>query len=70
MADSPVENSMVRSTTATVQLSLPIAPLALQEAEGQWEIVLPETSIEVEQQIEVIQQLIGAQGTERYGKLQ
>jgi putative transposase len=38
--------------------------------EGQWEIVSPETSIEVEQRIEVIQQLIGAQGTERYGKLQ
>ena len=40
-----------------VQLSLPIAPLTLQEAE-------------VQQRIEVIQQLISAQGTDRYGKLQ
>jgi len=70
MPDSPPENSIARSTTSPVQLSLPIAPLALQEAEGQWEIVVPESPIEVQQRIEVIQQLIAAQGTEQYGKLQ
>ncbi len=78
MSDSPLENSIERSLSCSVQLTLPIvpqasegiAPLGLQEAEGQWEIVASEPTIEVQQQIEVIQQLIAAQGTERYGKLQ
>ena len=61
---------MVGSIPSTVQLSSPLASLRLQEAEGQWEIVTAELTIAVQQQIEVIQQLIAAQGTERYGKLQ
>jgi len=70
MADLPWEKTMGRSTASTVQLSLPIAPVWLQESEGQWEIVSAEASIEVQQRIEVIQQLIAAQGIEGYGKLQ
>ena len=42
----------------------------LQEGEEQWEIVVSEPTIEVQQRIEMIQTLISAQGTERYGKLQ
>ena len=69
---------MERSTASPVQLSLPIAPqtseeiapLMLQEGEEQWEIVGSEPTIEVQQRIEIIQTLIAAQGTERYGKLQ
>jgi putative transposase len=69
---------MERPTASSKQLSLPIAsqasegiaPLMLQEAEGQWEIVAAEPTIEVQQRLEVIQQLIAAQGTDRYGKLQ
>ncbi len=70
---------MERSTASTVQLSLPIcaernlagiATPALRETDGEWEIVVSESSIEVQQRIEMIQTLISAQGTERYGKLQ
>jgi len=70
MADSPVENSTNRSLASSVQLRLPIAPVTLQATEGQWEIVASEPTIEVQQRIEIIQKLISAQGTERYGKLQ
>lgn len=70
MPDSPLENLMARSLSSSVQGSLPIAPLTLQESEGQWEIVVPEPTIEVQQRIEIIQTLISAQGTDCYGKLQ
>lgn len=70
MLDSPPGNSIARSMPSSVQLSLPIAPLPVQESEEQWEIVAPEPSIEMQQRIEVIQQLITSQGTEWYGKLQ
>jgi hypothetical protein len=70
MSDSPPKNSRGRSTPSTVQLSLPIASLSLQEADGQWEIVVPKTLIEVQQRIKIIQQLISVQGTECYGRLQ
>ncbi|MBE9010807.1 Mu transposase C-terminal domain-containing protein [Pseudanabaenaceae cyanobacterium LEGE 13415] len=42
----------------------------MREADGEWEIVASEPTIEVQQRIEIIQTLISAQGTERYGKLQ
>ena len=77
MRDSPAEKSIERSTASPEQLSFPIArqaceeiALLLQEGEEQWEIVVSEPTIEVQQRIEIIQTLISAQGTERYGKLQ
>jgi putative transposase len=77
MPDSSAEKSIERSTASPEQLSLPIArqaceeiALLLQEGEEQWEIVVSEPTIEVQQRIEIIQTLISAQGTERYGKLQ
>jgi putative transposase len=70
MADSLAEESIARSLSCSVELSRPIPPLWLEETEGSWEIVASERSIEVQQRIEVIQQLIGVQGTERYGKVQ
>ncbi|MEP0898832.1 helix-turn-helix domain-containing protein [Leptolyngbya boryana FACHB-1624] len=61
---------MTGSTTVPVQLSLPIAFSTEQEAEGEWEIVLPEPPIEVQERMEIIQKLISAQGTDSYSKLQ
>lgn len=70
MTDSPSEKSVVRSSGASDQLTNPIAAPALREAEGEWGIVAQELEIEVRQRVEIIQSLISAQGTERYGKLQ
>jgi len=79
MSDSPPEKAMERSTAASVPLSLPfsaerhaagIATPTLRETDGAWEIVVSEPSLEVQHRIEIIQTLISAQGTERYGKLQ
>jgi putative transposase len=70
MADSPVENTTVGSSASSVQLLLPIVPLMLQGSEEAWEIVAGERSIEVQQRLDVIQKIITAQGTDRYGKVQ
>jgi putative transposase len=77
MAESPPETTIERSTASLEQLSFPIAPqaweeiaLLVQEGEEQWEIVVSEATIEVQQRIEIIQTLISAQGLEGYGKLQ
>lgn len=70
MSDSPSEETMVGSSAASVQETLAIAASGLREGEGEWEIVAPELGIEVQQRMEIIQSLISAQGTERYGKLQ
>ena len=40
------------------------------ETDGEWEIVLAPMMIEMQQQMEVIQGLIAAQGTSRYGAIQ
>ena len=73
------ENAKGRSRASSVQLTLPIgaegnvagiAPPSLRETDEEWDIVAAEPPIEVQQRIEIIQTLIFAQGTERYGKLQ
>jgi len=70
MTDSPSEESMVGSSAASGQETKPMAAAVLREGEGGWEIVVQELPIEVQQRIEIIQSLISAEGTERYGKLQ
>jgi putative transposase len=77
MADSPPEKTIEGTPASPVQMSFPIAPpaceetaLLVQEGEEEWEIVVCERSIEVQQRIEIIQTLISAQSTEGYGKLQ
>jgi putative transposase len=77
MADSPLGKRIEGTIASPDQLSLPIAPqaceetaLLLQEGEEQWEIVVCEATVEVQQRIEIIQSLISVQGREGYGKMQ
>ena len=46
--------------------------LDLKEVRGEWELVVGEKGLpsEVERRIEVIQQLLGVRGTDRYGEIQ
>ncbi|NJR63667.1 MAG: hypothetical protein HC769_35755 [Cyanobacteria bacterium CRU_2_1] len=48
MGDCPAEKTIARSLSSSVQLSLPITSLSLEETEGPWEIVAAERSIDVE----------------------
>jgi putative transposase len=77
MPDSPGEKRIERSPAFPEQLAMTMAPqaceeiaLLLQEGEEEWEIVVCEPTVEVQQRIEMIQTLISVQGTEGYGKMQ